>query len=156
MKIPSWFNSDNVLPPVKGGPLEQIDLLSSKTHRHTQQKNLVRLRISVPKLIVRGLINPSISISLRYFIDWRGSNSTPSNGNGAGNDNLRCRILFGENKLRACLSMEFTEIRSLRIATGSEPALARNDRFHCCTRDGLTSDRWTLCPFVSHSCSPPF
>src|ERR1700719_2455058 len=115
MKIPSWFNSDNVLPPVKGGPLEQIDLLSSKTHRHTQQKNLVRLRISVPKLTVRGL-DQSFDIDLApIFHGLAGFELDPFEGNGAGNDNLRCRILFGENKLRACLSMEFTEIRSLRI-----------------------------------------
>src|SRR5260370_12254253 len=68
-----------------------------------------------------ALISFARSISLRYFIDWRGSNCTPSNGNGLGNDNCTCRILFAEYRLRAWRSIELTEIRALRSARGLLP-----------------------------------
>jgi hypothetical protein len=50
-----------------------------------------------------------------------------------------CRSFLGENKLRARLMMAFRDIPAVRNAVASEPALAKNDRFHSCTFAGVAS-----------------
>src|SRR5689334_3050929 len=96
-----------------------------------------------------------MSIPLRYFIDWRGSNFTPAKGNGSGKGNRTWRSILGENRLRACRIVELTEIRALRRAKVSDSAWARNARFHSCTRAGVTSASLTACTLASHLAQPP-
>jgi hypothetical protein len=133
------LSSKKFTPPMIKSVFDNLKEITSKNHfsigtTDDVHRNQSRLRSFAPR---SPLLPP---MAFRVGSDWRGS---------------KCRNLFGENRLRAWRNIELAEIRVLRRAIGSLPALARKDRFHSSTLAGVTSSNLTACTLVNHFSVPP-